>query len=232
MRSFLEEARTLLAELVALPTVSAEGRALGEGAARVAEVLQDLGLRAELHGGYGPPVVYAEGGEGERVLLFYNHYDVQPPDPLELWESDPFVLVEREGAWYGRGTHDDKGELVARVMALRLFREKHGFLPRVKFVVEGEEEVGSPHLADYVRDKRDLLGAGAIVWEAGGVDAKGRPYLYAGLKGIVALELRVRTAAFDLHSSYGAVVENPIYRLSRAIASLRDEEGRVLIPGF
>lgn len=121
---------------------------------------------------------------------------------------------------------------MARLVALKLFREKHGFLPRVKFVVEGEEEVGSPHLADYVRDHRDLLRAEAILWEAGGVDAQGRPYLYAGLKGIVALELRVRTAAFDLHSSYGAVVENPIYRLSRALASLRDEEGRVQIPGF
>ena len=109
----------LLAELVALPTVSAAGRAHEEGAAKVAEVLQDLGLKAELHRGYGPPVVYAEGGEGERVLLFYNHYDVQPPDPLELWETEPFRLVERDGLWYGRGTHDDKGELVARVMAAR-----------------------------------------------------------------------------------------------------------------
>jgi acetylornithine deacetylase/succinyl-diaminopimelate desuccinylase-like protein len=232
MEGFLEEAKALLAELIALPTVSAEGRALREGAEKVAEVLQGLGLSASLHEGYGPPVVYAEGGVGERALLFYNHYDVQPPDPLDLWETDPFTLVERDGAWYGRGAHDDKGELVARVVALGLFREKHGFLPRVKFVVEGEEEVGSPHLADYVADKRDLLQAEAILWEAGGVDAKGRPYLYAGLKGIVALELRVRTAAFDLHSSYGAVVENPIYRLSLALASLRDEEGRVLIPGF
>ncbi|WP_022798841.1 M20/M25/M40 family metallo-hydrolase [Thermus islandicus] len=232
MEAFLEEARRLLAELVALPTVSAEGRALREGAARVAEVLEGLGLEAALHEGYGPPVVFAEGGVGERTLLFYNHYDVQPPDPLRLWATAPFALTERDGAWWGRGAHDDKGELVARVMALKLFKERHGFLPRVKFVVEGEEEVGSPHLEAYVADKRDLLQADAILWEAGGVDAQGRPYLYAGLKGIVALELRVRTAAFDLHSSYGAVVENPIYRLARALASLRDEEGRVLIPGF
>lgn len=232
MAGFLEEAKGLLAELVALPTVSAEGRALEAGAAKVAEVLEGLGLKAELHPGYGPPVVYAEGGEGEKTLLFYNHYDVQPPDPLELWQTDPFTLTERDGAWYGRGVHDDKGELVARVVALRLFREKHGFLPRVKFVVEGEEEVGSPHLEGYVAAQAHRLQAQAILWEAGGVDAQGRPYLYAGLKGIVALELRVRTAAFDLHSSYGAVVENPIYRLSRALASLRDEEGRVLIPGF
>ncbi|MFZ8812473.1 MAG: M20/M25/M40 family metallo-hydrolase, partial [Thermus aquaticus] len=144
MKGFLEEAKALLAELIALPTVSAEGRALREGAEKVAEVLQGLGLSASLHEGYGPPVVYAEGGVGERTLLFYNHYDVQPPDPLDLWETDPFTLVERDGAWYGRGAHDDKGELVARVVALRLFREKHGFLPRVKFVVEGEEGGGSP----------------------------------------------------------------------------------------
>ncbi|WP_337845060.1 M20/M25/M40 family metallo-hydrolase [Thermus sp.] len=232
MKAFLEEAKALLAELVALPTVSAEGRALEEGARKVAEVLEGLGLRAELKRGYGPPVVVAEGGEEEKTLLFYNHYDVQPPDPLELWATDPFALVEKEGAWYARGAHDDKGELVARVVALRLFREKHGFLPRVRFVVEGEEEVGSPHLADFVRDHKEALRAEAILWEAGGVDARGRPYLYAGLKGIVALELRVKTAAFDLHSSYGAVVENPIYRLSRALASLRDEEGRVLVEGF
>ncbi len=232
MEAFIAEARALLAELVAVPSVSAEGRALREAAEKVAALLQELGLSGALHEGYGPPVVYAEGGEGEKTLLFYNHYDVQPPDPRELWESDPFTLVEREGAWWGRGVHDDKGELVARLLALKLFKERHGFLPRVRFVVEGEEEVGSPHLEAYVADKKDLLKAEAILWEAGGVDAKGRPYLYAGLKGIVALELRVRTAAFDLHSSYGAVVENPIYRLGRALASLRDEEGRVLIPGF
>lgn len=127
MKGFLEEAKALLAELIALPTVSAEGRALREGAEKVAEVLRGLGLSASLHEGYGPPVVYAEGGVGERALLFYNHYDVQPPDPLDLWETDPFTLVERDGAWYGRGAHDDKGELVARVVALRLFREKHGY---------------------------------------------------------------------------------------------------------
>lgn len=128
MEAFLEEAKALLAELIALPTVSAEGRALREGAEKVAEVLQDLGLSASLHEGYGPPVVYAEGGVGRRPC------SLQPlrcpaPGPLDLWETDPFTLVEREGAWYGRGAHDDKGELVARVMALKLFRERHGFLP-------------------------------------------------------------------------------------------------------
>ncbi len=232
MEAFLEEGKALLARLIALPTVSAEGRALEEGAGLVAEVLEGLGLKAELRFGYGPPVVLAQGGEGEKALLFYNHYDVQPPDPLELWTIPPFALTERGGAWYGRGAHDDKGELVARILALKLFQEKHGFLPRILFVVEGEEEVGSPHLEAFVRDHQESLKAQAILWEAGGVDARGRPYLYAGLKGILALELRVKTAEVDLHSSYGAVVENPIYRLSKALASLRDEEGRVTIPGF
>lgn len=143
MEAWIAEAKALLAALVAVPSVSAEGRALREGAEKVAEVLEGLGLRAELHEGYGPPVVFAEG-EGERTLLFYNHYDVQPPDPLELWDTDPFVLAEREGAWYARGAHDDKGELVARVVALRRFQEKHGFLPRVKFVVEGRRRWEAP----------------------------------------------------------------------------------------
>lgn len=240
MRPFLDEAKDLLAHLVAIPTVSAEGKALEEGAEAVAGVLEGLGLRAELVRGYGAPVVLAEGGEGEKRLFFYNHYDVQPPDPLELWESDPFRLEERGGAWYGRGIHDDKGEFVARVMALKLFQEAHGFLPPVVFVVEGEEEVGSPHLGGLVADLAERFqGAAsrgerqaAILWESGGVDAQDRPVAYAGLKGILAVELRARGAAYDLHSSYGAVVENPLYRLSRALASLRDEEGRVLIPGF
>ena len=232
MRPFLDQARDLLARLVAIPTVSAEGRGLEEGARAVAESLEALGLRVEVVFGYGAPVVFAEGGEGEKRLLFYNHYDVQPPDPLELWESDPFRLEERQGAWYGRGSSDDKGEFVARVMALALFKEAHGFLPRVAFVVEGEEEVGSPHLESFVASFADRLRAGGIFWESGGVDAKDRPVAYAGLKGILAVELRAKTAAYDLHSSYGAVVENPLYRLSRALASLRSEEGRVLIPGF
>jgi acetylornithine deacetylase/succinyl-diaminopimelate desuccinylase-like protein len=225
-------AQETLRELVALPSVSAEGRALPQAAQKVKELLEALGLKAEIHPTPGAPVVYAEGGEGP-TMLFYNHYDVQPADPLELWESDPFTMTERDGHWYARGISDDKGELVSRLAALKWLIEEHGKLPfGVKFVVEGEEEIGSPNLEAYVREHRDRLKADAVIWEFGSVDTAGRPLVYCGLKGIVAVELRVRTAAYDLHSSLGAVVQNPIYRLSAALASLRDDEGRVLIEGF
>ncbi|RIH86714.1 Succinyl-diaminopimelate desuccinylase [Calidithermus terrae] len=226
-------AQETLRDLVALPSVSAERRALPETARRVKELLEELGLEAEIHPTPGAPVVYAEGGEGGPTVLFYNHYDVQPADPLELWESDPFTMTEREGHWYARGVSDDKGELTSRLAALRWLIDEHGKLPfRVKFVVEGEEEVGSPNLEAYVAQNRQRLQADAVIWEFGSVDTSGRPLVYCGLKGIVAVELRVRTAGYDLHSSLGAVVQNPIYRLAAALASLRDNDGKVLIEGF
>lgn len=226
-------AHETLRHLVALPSVSAEGRALGETAHAVRVLLEELGLKVELHPTAGAPVIYAEGGEGDKTLLLYNHYDVQPADPLELWHSDPFTLTERDGKLYGRGASDDKGELTSRLAALKWFQQEHGRIPfKVKFCIEGEEEVGSPHLEHYVEEHQDLLKADAVIWEAGGVDIADRPQVYCGLKGIVGLELRVKTAGYDLHSSYGAVVQNPLYRLSKAIASLRDDEGKVLVKGF
>lgn len=227
-------ARQALNRLVALPTVSAEKRAIPETAALVRELLEELGLKTALHETAGAPVIYAHGGsEGSKTVLFYNHYDVQPADPLELWESDPFTLTERDGKLYGRGVNDDKGELVARLAALYWIKQEKGFIPfGVKFCVEGEEEVGSPNLEQHVEQNAHLYKADGVIWEAGGVDAADNPAIYCGLKGIVGFELRAKTAGYDLHSSYGAVVQNPLYRLSKAIASLRDDDGNVLIKGF
>ena len=224
-----------LSDLVAIPSVSAEGRGLNEAAAAVSGLFEDLGLTTELHQTDGAPVVYAHhpAEPGRPTILFYNHYDVQPADPLEEWHSSPFELVERDGVWYGRGVSDDKGQLVSRLAALHWFKERHGSLPfGVTFVVEGEEEIGSPNLARYVESNAQRLAADGCVWEFGGVTASGRPLTYFGLKGIACIALWVRTASHDLHSSLGAVVENPIYRLASAIAGLRDGAGRVLIPGF
>lgn len=228
-------AREALERLVKIPSVAAEGRGLAEAAEAVSELLTDLGARVELHATAGAPVVYAEhpAAPGHPTVLFYNHYDVQPADPLSEWHSDPFELAERDGSWYGRGVSDDKGQLVSRLAALRWYREAHGSIPfGFKFVVEGEEEVGSPNLARYVEENAARLRADGCVWEFGGVTASGAPMTYFGLKGITCLELRVRTAGHDLHSSLGAVVENPIYRLASALVSLRDGRGRVLVDGF
>ncbi|MDX2005089.1 MAG: M20/M25/M40 family metallo-hydrolase [Meiothermus sp.] len=230
-------ARVTLERLVSLPTVSAEGRALPETAALVRELLEELGLVTELHPTAGAPVVFAHNtpirGGGAKTVLFYNHYDVQPADPLELWESDPFTLTERDGKLYGRGSTDDKGEITARLAALRWIKEERGEIPfGVKFCIEGEEEVGSPNLGRYVEEYKQSLKADAVLWEAGGVTAEGDPAIYCGLKGIVGLELRCKIAAFDLHSANGAIVQNPLYRLAAAVASLRDKDGRVLVKGF
>ena len=226
-------ARSALQALVAQPSVSAEGRGLEATVQVLVGQLKALGLTTRVIATPGAPVVLAEGGSQGPTVLFYNHYDVQPADPLELWQSDPWVLTERDGHWYARGASDDKGEIVARMAALKSILEEHGHLPfRLKWLIEGEEEVGSTHLSDFVAQYRDDLACDAVLWESGGLDAAGRPIIYCGVKGILALELRVSTAGYDLHSSYGAVVENPIYRLSAALASMRNPQGRVLIPGF
>lgn len=207
---------------------------LHETATSVSLLLEAEGFTVKPYPGQVAPVLVAEAGDGPFTLLIYNHYDVQPEDPIELWDSKPFELTERGGRLYGRGASDDKGEFISRVAGLRALRERHGGrLPlKVKWLLEGEEEVGSPSLEAFVHDHAAELKADGVWWEFGSISPEGRPILYAGLKGIICLELRCRVAASDLHSSTGAVVDNPLYRLSRAVASLRDDVGRVTIPGF
>lgn len=227
-------ARDTLAKLVAVPSVAAQGRGIDEAAELMRDILETEGFSAELHPTGGSPVVYArKGSAAGPTVLFYNHYDVQPPEPPEAWDSDPFVLSERDGKLYGRGAADDKGELVSRLCALKWFERKHGPLPfTALFLVEGEEEIGSLHLSDYVEQQRERLAADACIWEFGAVDADERPTTFLGLKGILTLELHVRTADRDLHSSFGAVVENAARRLAEALASLWDDDGRVAVEGF
>lgn len=236
LAAHIERGLTDLRDLVKMESVSAQGRSLPETAAAVRALLEAEGFAVREYPGHVAPVLVAEAGpeDAEFTLLIYNHYDVQPEDPLELWDSPPFALTERDGRLYGRGASDDKGEFVSRLAGLRLARERAGGpLPlRVKWLVEGEEEVGSPSLDAFVREHAAELKADGVWWEFGSVTPEGRPVLYAGLKGIVCVELRCRVADSDLHSSNGAVVDNPLWRLASAVASLRDEGGTVLIPGF
>ncbi|WP_102128193.1 M20/M25/M40 family metallo-hydrolase [Deinococcus planocerae] len=223
-----------LRDLVALQSVSAQGRHLPETAAFVTRLLEAEGFTVRAYPGEVAPVLVAEAGEGPRTLLIYNHYDVQPEDPVALWESPPFELTERDGRLYGRGASDDKGELASRLAAVRAVRERNGGrLPlRVRWLIEGEEEVGSPSLERFVAEHAEELRADGCWWEFGSIDPGGRPVLFLGLKGVMCVELRCRVAASDLHSSLGAVIDNPLYRLARAVASLRDDGGRVTLPGF
>lgn len=231
---FIEAGTRDLTALVALESVSAQGRMLPETADAVTELLEAEGFSVQRFPGQVAPILLAEAGEGPCTLLIYNHYDVQPETPLELWNTPPFVLTEVDGRLYGRGASDDKGELVSRLAAVRALKAKSGgTLPlKIKWLIEGEEEVGSPSLGAFVEEHAAALQADGCWWEFGSVSDTGRPVVSLGLKGVVCLELRCAVADSDLHSSLGAVIDNPLYRLSRAIASLRDDTGRVTIPGF
>jgi len=224
-----------LKELCSQPSIAAQGVGIAETAQLVLRMLQALGADARLiEVAGGPPVVYGEIGEGERTLIIYDHYDVQPPEPLELWESEPFSPEVREGFLYCRGVADNKGDLVARLQAIEAYLATKGALPlRIKFVFEGEEEVGSPHLDVFVDGNRDLLlGADGCLWEGGRKDMSGRPELYLGLKGILYVELRARGASRDMHSSYAPIVPNPAWRLVWALNTLKDEQDRITLDGL
>ena len=231
---FTEQGKRDLAALVALESVSAQGRMLPETADAVTRLLEAEGFTVQRFPGQVAPILLAEAGEGPRTLLIYNHYDVQPETPSELWNTPPFVLTEVDGRLYGRGASDDKGELVSRLAAVRAVKAGHGGqLPlKIRWLIEGEEEVGSPSLGGFVAEHAADLQADGCWWEFGSVSEDGRPVVSLGLKGIVCLELRCKVSDSDLHSSLGAVIDNPLYRLSRAISSLRDDSGRVSIPGF
>jgi len=201
----------------------------------VAAMLQARGFTTEIVPSGGPPVVVAErGGASDRTLLIYNHYDVQPPEPLELWTHPPFQPARRDGKLYGRGVSDDKGHIVARLHAIDALLATDGELPcRVKFVIEGEEEVGSIHLPEFVKRHAKRLAGHACLWEFGAVDHRDVPLQYAGLRGICYVELSAETANLDAHSGImGSIFPNAAWRLTWALASLKGPDERVRIPGF
>jgi acetylornithine deacetylase/succinyl-diaminopimelate desuccinylase-like protein len=236
----VEESKdALLAELkefLRMPSISA--RADDDGGFRrcaewVAGKLRDAGAEARIMETEGHPVVYAEIGGGDRTLLSYGHYDVQPPEPLDLWESEPFEPTVRSGSLFARGVADDKGDVLARIQALRLYMEEHGPLPfKLKFLIEGEEEVGSPNLAPFVRNNAELLAADACLWEGSMKDEAGRPSIECGTKGMAYVELRARGASHDLHSMYGGIAPNPVWRLVQALRTIKDENGEITLDGF
>lgn len=186
--------------------------------------------------GSGQPALYAEqmDAPGKPTMLVYAHYDVQPSDPLDKWDTPPFEPVERDGRLYGRGISDDKGPMMIALDTLAAFVAVEGALPiNVKLLIEGEEETGSPSLPGILEAHRDLLNADAVLSADG---ARWRPDLAAlnvGSRGNAGFELRVQTASQDLHSGrYGGIVANPLHVLSRLIASLHDANGHIAAPGF
>ncbi|MBM3145167.1 MAG: M20/M25/M40 family metallo-hydrolase [Chloroflexi bacterium] len=236
IENHLEDSLAELTRLCAQPSVAAQNWGLQETAQLVSEMLRKRGFRVEIMPTDGAPVVFAEraGKRKDKTLLFYDHYDVQPPEPLELWESPPFEPTLRDGKLYARGVSDNKGNLTARLLALDALLAKEDKLPcHVKFVIEGEEEIGSVHLPAFIEENRELLAADACIWEFGDVDFEEAPIQYVGLRGICYVELSVETAESDVHSGLGgSIFPNAAWRLVWALNTLKDQEERIRIPGF
>lgn len=224
-----------LGRICAQPSVSAHNTGIQECAQLVADMLVEHGYRSEIMASDGYPVVYGEGnGRSDKTLLFYLHYDVQPVEPLELWETPPFELTKKGDKLYARGAADDKGHIIARLAGLAAVKHALGELPcNVKFIIEGEEELGSPNMPAFVEKHQKILAADGCVWEFGGVNHDGAPTQTLGLRGICYVELALRTANQDAHSGLGgSIFPNAAWRLVWALNSLKDADEHILIPGF
>jgi acetylornithine deacetylase/succinyl-diaminopimelate desuccinylase-like protein len=229
-----------LKEFLAIPSVSSQSDHnddVRRCAEWVANQMRTIGLQdVQIMETAGHPVVYGDwlGALGKPTVLLYGHYDVQPVDPVNLWTSPPFEATVRDGNLYARGSTDDKGQVFAHLKALEAYMTTAGNLPvNLKIIVEGEEEIGSEHLDDFVKDHKDLLKADLVMISDSDMFAKGVPSVCYGLRGLAYMEVEVTGPNSDLHSgSFGGSVHNPIQALTEIIASLHDRNGRIAIPGF
>ncbi len=229
---FVEKLRTLCQQ----PSVSAQNLGMTDTARLVERFLKEEKFTVESFSpSQGPPVLIGEllSKRGGKTLVVYNHYDVQPAEPVELWTHPPFSAMVEQGKIYARGASDNKGNIVSRLMAIDAFLKVKGDVPcNIKWVIEGEEEIGSPHFAEFISRYRDRLNGDSGIWEFGGLDYDDRPLVTLGLKGMLYVEFKVQTALKDSHSARAAVVENPAWRLVRMLDTLQDEDGRILVDGW
>src|SRR5438045_3331496 len=233
---YLEELKALLA----IPSISALPQHAGD-VRRCAEWCAD-GMRRIGFGNVrlidtpGNPVVYGVwlGAPGAPTILFYGHYDVQPVDPLDLWESQPFEATIRDGEIYARGSADDKGQVFMHFKAVEAHLKQNGHLPvNIKFILEGEEEVGSANLDNFIRDHKADLAADVVVISDSPMFARGVPSMCYGLRGLVYFQIDLRGSSTDLHSgSFGGAVANPAFVLAQMLAQMKDRGGRIKMPHF
>ncbi len=242
-KTFIEARRTQLleelSEFLEIPSVSTVTHHRDDvrrAADFLVQKLQPLGFQTQVFETARHPVVYAERPLSDSVptVLIYGHYDVQPPEPVDLWTTPPFEPTVRDGKLYARGASDDKGQVYAHIKGVEALLEQFGTLPlNVKFLIEGEEEIGSPNLGPFIEAHRDLLAADIVLISDGAMAAPETPTITYGLKGLAYIEVHVRGAAMDLHSgAFGGGAPNPINGLAKMIAALHDDVGRVAVPGF
>jgi acetylornithine deacetylase/succinyl-diaminopimelate desuccinylase-like protein len=230
----LDKSISELSKLVAQPSVGAQNLGMDECAEMTADLFRKRGFETQLMPSGGAQVVFAERkGIKDKTILFYCHYDVQPADPFELWETPPFEPNLRDGKLFGRGVSDDKGHIISRLFAIDALLAQLGELPcNIKFIVEGEEETGSVHLPDFISANKKLLAADACIWEFGGVDHEETPIQHLGLRGICYVELSVTTAQIDAHSGLGgSIFPNAAWRLIWALNSLKGKDEHIRIRG-
>ncbi len=233
---YLEELKALLAipSVSALPEHAADVRRCAEWCA---DEMRRVGLsNVRLFETPGNPIVYGDWlqAPGAPTILFYGHYDVQPVDPLDLWESPPFEATVRDGEIYARGAADDKGQVFMHLKAIEAHLKQNGRLPvNMKFILEGEEEVGSVNLDEFIRAHRDELKADVVVVSDSAMFARGVPSICYGLRGLVYFQIDLRGSSTDLHSgSFGGALANPGFVLAQLIAQMKDRSGHIKIPGF
>lgn len=227
--------RDLITDYCRLESVAAQNRMMQETADWVEKLLKDTGFETQQIPVAGAPnYVYGyQKGRSDFTLLLYNHYDVQPETPIALWQSPPFQVTEREGKLFARGISDNKSELISRICAMRAILAAEGELPiSIKWIIEGEEEIGSPHFDAFTGEHGQLLEADGALWEGGGFNEKGQAELAVGFRGMLYVEYSVEVMKRDAHSGFAHALPSGTWRLLKALSSIKDGKGRILIPGF
>ena len=229
-RNFIERLQTICR----MPSVAARGTGMRVMAEAVEQMMQRVGIGTRsFRMGTGYPIIYGESGGGSQTFIIYGHYDVQPVGQLTEWSAGPFAASIIDGKLFARGAANSKGDLVARLAAVEAYQKSFGKLPvSLRFVIEGEDGMGSPSLYRFTKDHADLLKAEGCIWDEGYRDTKERPVVSLGFKGITFLELWAHGARADLHSKWGAIVPNPAWRLVQALATITSPKGVITIDGF
>lgn len=219
-------------DFLKMPSISAQHRHIRETAIFLSHLLDENGIESKILETDGHPVVFGNFDAGkQKTLLVYNHYDVQPVDPLDEWKCDPFSAEIKDGRIYARGSSDNKGTLIARIFGILRAIEENKLNVNLKFLYEGEEEIGSHSLENFVDSHREILKSDSVIMEGSTVGVDGRPIISLGVKGLVYAELRDEVSSSDMHSSNAAIAPNSAWNIILALGRLYD--GRtVKIPGF
>lgn len=231
-----DESISRLLEYVSRPSISAHGIGIGETAEWLTAYLRKLGFETEAYPTKGWPMIVGRHHHkpGKPTILFYGHYDVQPPDPLEAWVSPPFEPTIRDGRIYGRGAGDNKGQHFAQLLGIEATLAVTGELPcNVTFLLEGEEEVGSPNLAEFVTNHKELLKADLVITADGPIHEDGTPQIEYGVRGVLSFELHAKGANTDLHSgNWGGIAPQPLWKLVHLLSTMKNARGEITIPGI